>query len=930
MLTARQLGHGAIKEEELDEGERRALKAERSPLNRSKLPYLNPGYFGAIRQGPGDVYYGSLDLQKFYPSISVGTVLQQFIKYSDEVRSDTRIAQLVERMLNFSVSTHGLSPKMRVCEPRTPSGRFNGVPTGLMVAGFLSNVAMLSVDKQVNQEIPYKGIAHFRFVDDHTFLAPDFDVLLDWMARYNVILRNHLDGVYVNDEKYQPEELKALLTRKGRKSGRAIEKLRESAKSACKVDPVYPRPLLTRTLAQLSLLGSIDFDTLDDEGQHGQIEQIITLMLTALPDTELREDTRKTYAAARLTALVPKLRENVDQWASKARDLNNVREKKRSLEERKRILQSGTAAASELTAIDTALALLHAHETELEKESLAAQQKLLKERQFSHRRAFELLFEAFCEHPYKGRLLELLFRFCSSTGYPGLGAIFKKIGELQQESYQLGTYLRASSFHALGYLIARAALGLVDIHSSERRREASKIFLTSVAALGRDTFRSDPEYFSQDALSFLGIGAATAAFTLEEYFTLHPADTALGAKLAQLTSDSEDISAKPAQRFKTIAKDKLASWLFWADGVSLPKGSTDPSPQWSSLVTSLDPKKKLDWNVLRRYPKQLPDSAIAYLQANGRYLDALDQGWLYDVLRARNDGTALPRRMARVRNAATQPIGRADLVAWAETARTIHSTDPFDPRASEWTALEILNQVLAAIETFQLGPRVSLCHPTNYTVPASWLKPPPDPWSRSSKIWTWESWKNFAREKQSLKARPSRSLITDYRYKEGADSKAEDALRAELIAYGLLLFGLLRRSFNWPSLWNIRGQERSHVWLAGMESQRLTISSETLAILDGLLRPRSWETVLLFETAPGFTGFSKAEDVTKGVVPDTALDVTPLTTPRQLRHAIATAQRALEAGQVAGFENRPRQLVPVNIRHLAATEIAGQPQDDED
>jgi hypothetical protein len=289
----------------------------------------------------------------------------------------------------------------------------------------------------------------------------------------------------------------------------------------------------------------------------------------------------------------------------------------------------------------------------------------------------------------------------------------------------------------------------------------------------------------------------------------------------------------------------------------------------------------------------------------------------------------LPGNMSRVKRALAQPHGRVDLVTWAAHTRKIYSNDPFDPRSSEWTALEVLRQVLRAIEAFRRH-RTDLCHPTNYTVPVSWLDLPQDPWNRSSQIWTWESWRSFSCGEQCIEPRGRQSLISDYRYKQGADAKADDALRSELIAYGLLLFGLLRKSFEWPALWNVRGQERSHVWLASTESHRLPISSETLSILDALLKPRSWETYLLFSLAPGFTGVSNAGDVLKRMVSDTDLDVTPLTTPKQIQDAIRKAQRTLERGQIAGFANRPRQLVPVSIRHLTNAAIAGEQTNEED
>jgi hypothetical protein len=153
VLTARHLGLGHIRVEDLDEGERRALETELSEFNTGRLPYLINGYFENVQIGGGTVYYASLDLEKFYPSISTSVIFEQFLKHSSDVSSDQRILNLIQRMLNFRVSAYGLSSEMQRCEPPASEGKYDRVPTGLMVAGFLSNVAMLDVDNQVTKEL---------------------------------------------------------------------------------------------------------------------------------------------------------------------------------------------------------------------------------------------------------------------------------------------------------------------------------------------------------------------------------------------------------------------------------------------------------------------------------------------------------------------------------------------------------------------------------------------------------------------------------------------------------------------------------------------------------------------------------------------------------------------------------------------------------
>ena len=82
-------------------------------------------------------------------------------------------------------------------EPNFDGPEIQGIPTGLFVAGFLANAAMLPVDTAVNQRVlKRRSLAHFRFVDDHTILAYEFEELCDWIENYQSLLMEYDTGAW--------------------------------------------------------------------------------------------------------------------------------------------------------------------------------------------------------------------------------------------------------------------------------------------------------------------------------------------------------------------------------------------------------------------------------------------------------------------------------------------------------------------------------------------------------------------------------------------------------------------------------------------------------------------------------------------------------------------------------------------------------------
>jgi hypothetical protein len=267
-LTARRMVHERLDPALLDEGDRRALDQS------DDLRYLDAQFW--VRKAPdgGTMFAGSFDLMKFYPSVRVEAIRRGFDVHVDGIGDEPVLAELLRQMLVFEVDASGVSEEMRdAIEPPVSSGEFDGIPTGLFVGGFLANVAMLSIDLEADRLLlENREIAHFRFVDDHEVLAYDFEALLNWIRTYIGLLEASGIGVNVEPDKYVPSELKWLIHPEKLEEEREIdrppnaEEAMARARKASMVDGRKPTQLMTRTLAQVSMLAATDFDLLTDAG----------------------------------------------------------------------------------------------------------------------------------------------------------------------------------------------------------------------------------------------------------------------------------------------------------------------------------------------------------------------------------------------------------------------------------------------------------------------------------------------------------------------------------------------------------------------------------------------------------------------------------------------------------------------------------------
>ena len=401
--------------EELDQADRLAAAA----ADKEGLPYLEPSFWelGRGKAIGTELYHASIDLKQFYPSLRTDAVLNGLTVAGGA--DDDRLRKLLNDMLRFRLDKSEMPPDtLERVEPGYDRLRIQGIPTGLFVAGFLANAAMLPVDTSVDRRIrEQRSLAHFRFVDDHIFIAYNFEELCSWIDWYCNLLLKCDTGAEVNAEKYDPAKLgewmdtrsKSLAVTKAptKEVKERQEQTKEAAIHATKIDGANPTKLLTKTLGQISAIAAANVDILDDEGLQELLKQLEWLLLADMSEREIRPDTRAAFAAGRIAALAPILVQEADGLIDAARLLATLKI---------HALIPERATKEEIEEYKAAM-----EEQSKQVEKLQDEHRSDEERHLRH--CFDLLLQAFDKYPEKARLFYRMHEYCRATGFRGLQKI---------------------------------------------------------------------------------------------------------------------------------------------------------------------------------------------------------------------------------------------------------------------------------------------------------------------------------------------------------------------------------------------------------------------------------------------------------------------------------------------------------------------------
>ena len=892
-LTSRAMVNGLGDLHELDAAEQMALAQSERP------DYFNPHFWPKAKSKT--LHYASIDLEKFYPRIRTNAVVRSLSNFLDSFDQDLWLQKLVANLLSFHVTKKGSAfVDEEICEPLTISGDFDGLPTGLMVAGFLSNVAMLPVDSIVESKlrvepVENRKVAHFRFVDDHAILAYDFASLCEWIRQYKSVLRAAGVGPEVSKDKYDPPELGAFI--EGNEAENSTSKVdEEKIAKLTEINGANPSKLMTKTLTLVSELAGADFDILAEQAREQRLSELEWLLLADIPDREIRSDTRSAFAAGRIASLVPQafspsielLREHRVLAKAKAARIKDTEEIKRSEErvrEQRRIALDGYRKT-----ID---------------------------------HYFKLIFEAFSQYPEKPRLLLRTLDYCRATGQNGVGKVLRHIDS--EVSQPTAYYLRGVALQAISRHIATAVLDLENSRLLFRQRKAATDYLTGL--IGSNT------------LGILRTTIANCGPGIISKIAPHPLETAMSF-LASALRGNDSLSAKFIKQIERLSEElnlpeftarsavwlsrtgsPIGAWAHWVDGLR-ESASMSPGRAWVLSSQQHQPSNKIDWLSLRKGPRYFPRRASNYLEQGGVELPESDGGWLAEQRVSRNAGQTLPRNavgaFATLKKHSLELSEQETHVTLEQWIAHVLALPEYDPRGGEWTALEIVRQLLLGVKVFPTGSLESLddLHPANVVLPKAWLdSSPPDRYAQ--KIWTWTAWKQFCRESEPA-IKVLKNKIQDYRRQPAFYESNDPELQwySRLRSVGLLVLDICRKDFSLPANWNVRGLERNIVAHVKLQLEQTAISSRTQSIVEAATLPRVAETDLIRRIPWAYFG---AKENT--VANDTATDPPFIRDVEQLVTEIRLAQTTLEEKQISVLHHAARQLIPMSAVQLTNVAI---------
>jgi hypothetical protein len=848
-----------------------------------KCPFLFPEYWQGKRPNKNtkDLFWCGIDLKKFYPSINLSAVRQNIIGcLPDSFREQANT--LLESMLLFPLETNNWGPiELSALSIKSIGGNYRHIPTGLYVAGFLANAGLLSIDKQVSNEFGSHHVAHFRYVDDHVILAFDFDSLVAWFDKYLSLIKNARIGINVNYEKVEPPELaRYLLARK--KKLKHLPDLKESAKIKCALDPEFPSPLMTKTIALVSNIARTDFNLLEQVELDSLTEQLEHLLLVDLSEEEIPAKTRISFAAGRLTKIAEcRLANPVESIGIQSRiALINSALRSKELNDQER---------EQLT---TSLA-------ELEEKFTAAKDVV-------HRdvyRIFQLLRKVLRERPDRTRLWTRAILMCRLTGVDGLRELLEDIEKVVEDKIEgqltyealLANFLSVVS----NQLIVAARTSQQDDIPSWKK-DAALAFVQTTLSLRIDKPRGN-RWFLNICWKQYCFSIYCASIILQKVDSFNP--SLFPSKLLKIGKDLLDPTAGGKSLFLVwwATRRTLLDLNIFADGLVKSLASEFPASQASLAFWSF-------------YPLDLPDHLLEsfwrhQLQSNwGRV-----NGRLFDAFRNRKL-TELPNDIATAINVVVsrQSEGTISLYDWCSFLNKLPNSGINDPRNSEWSFLEITNQAISLISRqpkFGLQyiedqinlPSSHFCvHPANFRLPIGWTVG-----GRESPELSWAEWKGRV-QSEKLEVIPIGDCIYDQRYTPLVPDQTSLFTEINSVrGVGLLLYGLLKCSFDLPTIWNGPGHSDLLSMLPKLLLQEMTCSSWTLGILQGCLSSRANES-----------RFIKRYQQVEAYDDDTLADPIRFDNLDDVSRAVSHAQRVLEGYQMATLQYNARQLIPIRIRQL--------------
>lgn len=887
---------GQSKADNLENDERDELELQYQMHRADRCPFVFPDYWNSSETDPkdGGIFWASVDLEKFYPSIPL-TACVDAISHCVPAELRPEVQQLLKTLTQLPLDLEGWTDAdLKHIELDESRKTFRRIPTGLMVSGFLANAALLQVDHEVQKTLPLGRVAHFRYVDDHVILAKTFEELIKWIDHYKDVISSLGSGATINTSKTEPKALGDLLGTSDTSKRFAGSDLWNRAQHECRLDPEFPTPLMTKTIALVSAIGRTDFTALEDNELSILSQQLEHLLLVDVPEAEMPERTRLAFAATRL-ARVAEARlaapETLDVRHGNPGKILNMRDQE--------IIRNSDDSSLDPIATLTGISdpRIHARLAGIAD------------------RVFGLIRKVLHDRPDRVRLWTHALTIARRLGSTGLELLFDDIDRYARDPVNrlAASYIRGNSYAMLAAETVRAAQLFTNPDAAGWRRAAALRSLRDIAKLTNRGIPEADRWFVKKSLDQFFVGVYCASVLLEQ---LPDTSQLLGEQLSRTFVER----GRALLSSDVLSPDQRVALAWWGCKFDLRKPvrrATDLIIHLGTYVEDL-PESDDFWTF---FPADAPTAALTRIASGTRSAQANQEGWWFDALMGRLDRSDL-QEVATLSPAASRVWTSLEgsetgqllpLPIWAaEIWGSRDSGVTKEWRLGEWTCLEIIRQaalLLSSTETLNgdylerasrrdASARSSCTHPLNFALPSNLI---------DMAAVSWQEWKQKLRQSGTGAVRhvPQRRRIYDRRYAPLVVSEIGSA-QNPIRGLGICLFSLLSRTFLLPVQWNGLGHESMLRHLPQLLREEITYSSATLGILEACLQPRADENILA----------SLHQAWSEDSADDTEHDPVSLINTADLARIISIAQDELEANQVSTFNQQSRQVTPVDLMHL--------------
>lgn len=282
-------------------------------LRRKRLLYFEDNWVNRKEQ-LSRVWYARLDIKNFFPSIKCQLIPPLLV---NELTGLPGFAQpeywkkLFKRWLNFKEETYDLRQGglRLLTEQRVGDG---GLPVGLIAAGFLANVFMLPVDRQIEKALKsaWGEIAVLRYVDDFVVLAASMTRLAEWLQIFVNSLKDKNLFINLKKGKIAPDELLPVIKKleqspEWRPSEAELRKLLKKNKfqnwhENGTVTQFDRKEFISTTLQRMSFRAGEDPEMLDESELDYRFLDLLDLAAAGAVNAEVRHETLHAFSAGQL------------------------------------------------------------------------------------------------------------------------------------------------------------------------------------------------------------------------------------------------------------------------------------------------------------------------------------------------------------------------------------------------------------------------------------------------------------------------------------------------------------------------------------------------------------------------------------------------------------------------------------------------------